>query len=224
MTTATPISLGASLRLWQLISPSLPVGAYAYSSALEHVVETGGVRSERTAAEWIDGMLRDGLARTDLPILLRVHGAGAVRDVDNALRWCRTLIAMRETMELRAADRNMGQALARLLEDLGMPMPSCDWPFAGAFAFAAAQLGVPAAHAAAGYAWAWCESQVAAAVKLVPLGHTAGQRILLGLGASIEAAVARASCLDDEDIGFGMPGFAIASARHETQHTRLFRS
>src|SRR5690606_19626636 len=95
VTTATPISLGASLRLWQLISPSLPVGAYAYSSALEHVVETGGVRSEHDAAEWIEGVLH-GLARTDLPILLRVHGAVAARDLERAIEWCRPLVAMRE--------------------------------------------------------------------------------------------------------------------------------
>src|SRR5690606_30709854 len=100
----------------------------------------------------------------------------------------------------------------------------CDWPFAGAYAFGAAHGGVSAVLAAAGYAWAWCESHVAAAIKLVPLGHTAGQRILLGLGPAIEAAVARACALGDDDIGYGMPGFAIASARHETQHTRLFRS
>lgn len=223
MTTATPTSLRASLRLWQLISPSLPVGAYAYSSGLEQVVETGRVRSERDAAEWIEGVLH-GLARTDLPILLRVHGAVAARDLDEAIEWCRTLVAMRETAELRAADRHMGQALACLLEDLGLPMPRCDWPFAGAYAFGAAHGGVSAVLAAAGYAWAWCESHVAAAIKLVPLGHTAGQKILLGLGPAIEAAVVRACRLDDAEIGYSMPGLAIASARHETQHTRLFRS
>src|SRR5690606_24198399 len=129
-----------------------------------------------------------------------------------------------ETSELRLGDRGMGEALARLLEDLGVCVPRCEWPFAGAFAFAAAHWNIPIADAAAGYAWAWCESQVAAAIKLVPLGHTAGQRVMLGRAETIESAVERALRLDDAEIGFGMPALAIASARHETQYTRLFRS
>lgn len=218
------INCAARLRLWQLISPSLPVGAYAYSNALEQVVETGVVGSEAQTAAWIDDMLREGLARTDLPVLVRVHAAVTVGDLDAASRWCRLLVAMRETAELRFADRSMGEALARLLADLGVPVPGRDWPFAGAFGVAAAHWNVPIAEAAAGYAWAWCESQVAAAIKLVPLGHTAGQRLMLGRTACVLAAVASAARIDDGQIGFGMPGLAIASARHETQYTRLFRS
>src|SRR5690606_3111372 len=134
------------------------------------------------------------------------------------------LLAMRDTAELRFADRSMGDALARLLAGLGVRIPEGPWPFAGAFAFAAAAWGVPGGAAALGDAWSWCESQVAAAIKLVPLGHTAGQRVMLGRAAAIRAAVALALSLDDGEIGFGMPGLAIASARHETQYTRLFRS
>lgn len=219
-----PISAEASLRLWQLISPNLPVGAYSYSNALEQVIDAGDVRSEADAAEWIDDLLLEGIARTDLPVLIRAHYAFASGDADTAARWCRTLAAMRETAELRFADRSMGEALLRLLEDLGVRAPRCEWPFACAFAFASAHWGIAAADAAAGYAWSWCESQAAAAIKLVPLGHTAGQRLLLGRSSSIRAAVDRALRLDDDEIGFGMPALAIASARHETQYTRLFRS
>jgi urease accessory protein len=75
-----------------------------------------------------------------------------------------------------------------------------------------------------GYAWAWAELQVAAAVKLIPLGHSTGQRLLWTLGAGLDAVVAGAAALDDERIGMSLPGLAIASARHETQYTRLFRS
>lgn len=188
------------------------------------MIDAGDVRSEGDVAEWLDDMLTAGLARTDLAVLIRVQRAAADGDVDTALRWCRQLLAMRETAELRFADRSMGEALARLLAELGVPMPEGPWPFAGAFAFAAADWGVPAADAAAGYAWSWCESQVAAAIKLVPLGHTAGQRVMLGRTAAIRAAVELALSLGDGEIGFNMPGLAIASARHETQYTRLFRS
>lgn len=214
----------ATLRLWQLISPSLPVGAYAYSNGLEQLIATCDVRNETDVAEWLDDMLTAGLARTDLPVLIRVQLAAAGDDVGTAIRWCRRLLAMRDTAELRFADRSMGDALARLLAGLGVRIPEGPWPFAGAFAFAAAAWGVPVGDAALGYAWSWCESQVAAAIKLVPLGHTAGQRVMLGRAAAIRAAVALALSLDDGEIGFGMPGLAIASARHETQYTRLFRS
>ena len=79
-------------------------------------------------------------------------------------------------------------------------------------------------EAGLGYAWVWCEQQVAAAVKLIPLGQTAGQRLLLGLGAMIPAAVRAGCSLADEDLGGTAPGLGIASARRETQYTRLFRS
>jgi urease accessory protein len=219
-----PISAEGTLRLWQLISPNLPVGAYSYSNGLEQVIETGDVRNEGDVAQWLDEVLSTGLARTDLPVLMRVQRAVAVGDIRTAMRWCRKLLAMRETSELRFADRSMGDALARLLEDLGVRMPEGTWPFAGAFGFAAAHWGMPIADAAAGFAWSWCESHVAAAIKLVPLGHTAGQRLMLGRTACVLAAVASAARIDDGQIGFGMPGLAIASARHETQYTRLFRS
>lgn len=218
------ISAEGSLRLWQLISPNLPVGAYSYSNGLEQVIEAGDVRCEADVAEWLDDVLTTGLARTDLAVLIRVQNAVARGDLADAMRWCRKLLAMRETSELRFADRSMGGALAKLLEDLGVRMPEGAWPFAGAFGFAAAHWGVPSAEAAAGYAWSWCESHVAAAIKLVPLGHTAGQRLMLGRSASVLAAVASALQVTDGAIGFGMPGLAIASARHETQYTRLFRS
>lgn len=217
-------SAASSTRLWQLISPNLPVGAYSYSNGLEQVIEAGDVRSERDVAGWLDDMLSTGLARTDLPVLMRVQAAVSTGRIESAMRWCRKLLAMRETSELRFADRSMGDALARLLADLGLRMPECAWPFAGAFGFAAARWGVPIADAAAGFAWSFCESHVAAAIKLVPLGHTAGQRVMLGRTESVLAAVASASRVGDGDIGFGMPGLAIASARHETQYTRLFRS
>ena len=79
-------------------------------------------------------------------------------------------------------------------------------------------------EAALGYAWVWCEQQVGAAVKLIPLGQTAGQRLLLRLGAMIPATVRAGCALADEDLGGTAPGLGIASARHETQYTRLFRS
>ena len=215
----------ATLRLWQLISPTLPVGAYSYSQALEYVIERGTVCDEPSTLAWLRELLHHGLAALDLPVLLRVHRAWTHNDTTAVAQLSRELEARRDTAELRFEDMAMGGALTQLLANLGEPLPPAPrLPFASAFAVACANWHVSEEDACAGFAWAWCESQVAAAVKLVPLGHTAGQRVLLALGDEISTAVATASTLTDDDIGATLPGLAIASALHETQYTRLFRS
>ena len=223
MGTITAMSI-SDTRLWQLISPALPVGGFGYSQGLEQAVEWGLVRDEKSAADWIGGILKHGIAATDLPLLQRIHAAWSAGARTRALALSDRLLAMRETAELRFEDRAMGQALARLLPTLGLEAPDAPLSFAGAFAIATAQCGIAARDAMSGYAWAWAELQVAAAVKLIPLGHSAGQRLLWTLGAGLEAVVAGAAALGDERIGMSLPGLAIASARHETQYTRLFRS
>ncbi len=216
----------AMLKLWQLISPTLPVGAYSYSQGLELVIEAGWARNEGALLAWIAGLLHHNLGFTDLPVLARVHGAWSENDTAAVQRWSRELAAMRETAELRLEDSAMGHALARLVTSLGTTFPAAPagLPFPCAFAVACAAWRVPVEDAAHGYAWAWCEAQVAAAVKLVPLGHTAGQRMLLALGTKIPGVVGAALALDDAELGASLPGFALASALHETQYTRLFRS
>lgn len=219
----------APLRLWQLISPALPVGAYSYSQGMETAVEQGWVRTEPSALAWIGGQLRHMLGALDLPVLLRMHKAWLNDDTESVRYWNRWLLAAREAAELRAEDGQMGSALRRLLPELGIARARA-WPeseacaFALMFALAAAEWGISAEEAARGYAWAWCENQVAAAVKLIPLGQTAGQRTLLALAGEIPAIAACAAALEDEAIGQVAPAFAIACALHETQYTRLFRS
>lgn len=211
-------------RLWQLISPSLPVGGFSYSQGLEMAVEAGLVTGADSAADWIGGILRHGIAGSDLPVLQRIHAAWLGGPRADALRWNDRLLAMRETAELRFEDRAMGAALTRLMPTLGLEAPQHALCFAGAFAIAAAASGVGEREAMAGYAWTWAEMQVAAAVKLIPLGHSAGQRLLWDLGAELDAVVDDAAARADDAIGMSLAGFAIASARHETQYTRLFRS
>jgi urease accessory protein len=214
----------STFKLWQLISPTLPVGAYSYSQALEQVHFQGIVHDAASAHSWLRDVLRLGVARLDLPILLRVHAAWSDRDALAVRRLSRALEARRETSELRFEDLAMGSALAQLLASFGVELPERRLPFASAFAVAAVAWSIGPEDACAGYAWAWCEAQVAAAVKLVPLGHTAGQRMLLELGLETPAAVAAAAACRDDEIGASLPGLAIASALHETQYTRLFRS
>ncbi|HKJ94980.1 MAG TPA: urease accessory protein UreF [Gammaproteobacteria bacterium] len=218
------------LRLWQLISPALPVGAYAYSAGLEYAIEAGWVRDEAALAEWTAGQIAHGLARLDVAALGRLYRAWCADDRDEVARWTTFLLACRETAELRAEDRHLGRALARVLKDLGDPDAGAwdragDVTWATMFALAAARWDISLERAAAGYVWAWLENQVAAAVKIVPLGQTAGQRVLLGVSDGIPAAVAEGLAIEHEDdIGAGAPGVAIASSCHETQYSRLFRS
>jgi urease accessory protein len=217
--------MSAAARLWRLISPSLPVGAYSFSQGLERVVESRTVCDEASARQWLSEILQHGVAALDLPVLLRAHAAWLARDEIAVARWGRALVVRRETSELRLEDVSMGSALIQLCASLGEPLPAVRrLPFAVAFAVAAVNGGVGASDAALGYAWSWSEAQVAAAIKLVPLGHTAGQRVLLALGAELDAAVSRAASVADDEIGLALPGLAIASAQHETQYTRLFRS
>lgn len=234
MITTMNTSMAASsalgrLRLLQLTSPTLPVGAYAYSQGLEQAVEAGWVNDASTVQAWIGGLLQHTLCTLDVPVLLRLHAAWRATDHDAVRQWSAWLHACRESAELQAEDRQLGNALARLLSDLDID-DAHPWrgdaqaTYVTLFALAAVRWDIAAHDAALGLAWSWCENQVLAALKLLPLGQTAGQCILAHLITEIPAAVTRAASYADEDIGQLAPAYAIASAQHETQYSRLFRS
>lgn len=219
----------ALLRLLQLASPALPVGAFNFSQGLEYAVEAGWVRTAADAREWIQGIARRSLGTLDLPMLVRLHAAWSAGDTARVRQLSRLLVASRETRELREEDRHMGRALAKVLVSLELREAEgwqrCeDASFAALFALAAVHGAVPGEAACAGYLWAWCENQVIGAVKLLPLGQSAGQQVLERLRLAMPDIVRAAMVLDEDEIGTATPGLAIASARHETQYTRLFRS
>jgi urease accessory protein len=218
----------ALLRLCHLVSPALPVGAYAYSQGLEYAVHAGWVHDEATSLAWLLGLSRHALGTLDLPILLRLYHAWSVTDIKAVHRWNAQLVASRESSELRAEDLHLGRALARILAELGIEEASV-WQqracsYATLFARAAVQWKIPASDALNGYLWSWSENQVLAAVKLVPLGQSAGQRLLNALIGTIPGIVAAATSLADEEIGVGVVSQALASSLHENQYSRLFRS
>ena len=219
----------ALLRLCQLVSPALPVGAYNFSQGLEYAVHAGWVHDEATTQSWVLGIARHTVATLDLPLLIRMHDAWS-RDNENRARyWSAYLLASRETEELRAEERHLGRSLAKVLVSLGMSDAGA-WcrheqaSYACLFALAAARWLVSAEQAGQGYLWAWCENQVLAALKLLPLGQSAGQRMLNELLPCIPSLVTAATRLADEEISMASPSHGMASAWHETQYTRLFRS
>ena len=144
-------------------------------------------------------------------------------------RWTDWLIACRETSELRKEEHQRGAALTRLLPNLGVSIPEnlaayvkkCQLT---GFALAACQWGIDTHKLCYGYFWGWLEHIVLAGVKLLPLGHTEGQQIMFELAEQIPSSVAHAMTIKDFDIHSSTPALAIASSRHETQYTRLFRS
>jgi urease accessory protein len=224
-----PVGGVALTRLLQLVSPALPIGAFAYSQGLEQAVASGWVTDEVTAGEWVLGLLEHSMTTLDLPVLERLIDAWRADDIERIEGWTVWLGASRPTREMRAEDRQLGASLARALGGIGVA-DAAEWTerddvtHAAMFALAAARFHIPTAAALAGYAFAWAEASVSAAVRLVPLGQSAGQRLLAAAGDAIPDAVARARALDDDELGATAPGQAIASALHEALYSRLFRS
>jgi len=219
----------ALVRLLQIVSPALPIGAFAYSQGLEQTVAEGWVTDEPEATAWLLGLLESSFATLDLPVVARLMAAWGSGDQLAVERWSAWLLACRPTREIRAEDRQLGAALARVLEAVGIS-EAAPWArrsnvtHAAMFALAATRFAVPVGAALVGHAFAWAEAITSAAVRLVPLGQSAGQRLLAAAGRAIPSVAARALTLEDRELGAAAPGQAIASARHETLYSRLFRS
>ncbi len=226
MTISTDI---AQLRLLQLCSGTLPIGGFTYSQGIEWAVEYGWISNQQELTDWLSDLIETNLTHVEIPILVRVYRACEQGDTKELARWSDWLLASRESSELRDEEHNRGRALTNLLVDLGISKAE-EWrdtlskcQTAG-FALACVTWQVPLQQAAQGFAWSWMENLVLAGVKLIPLGQTAGQRIIHHLGDSTTRAVQHGLTVPDEDMGTSAPALAIASSRHETQYTRLFRS
>ena len=219
----------ALLRLLQLASPALPIGAFAYSQGLEQATLLGWVKDEATAAEWIGGVVSEVLPRLDLPVLAESYAAWSAGDLARIRQLSAFLHACRESAELGAEDRHLGAALARVLHGLGVQaaepwISDPDATFAVSFALSAVHFDIPLHSAALAFLFTWLENQVAAATRLIPIGHIAAQRLLSRVLASLPAAVNRGLSTPIAAAGFLAPGLALASALHETTYSRLFRS
>ncbi len=214
----------ALMRLLQLSSVSLPVGGYAFSQGMEYAIDAGWVRNAEQVESWLQLQLLQGVAHTDLP-LLRLAMQDDAEEHWQALN--DLSLACRETRELRLTDSAMGEALRRVLRNLGIEVPDVlqqEVSFIVLFAFAAKHWGLAFDAAALGLGWSWLENQVAAATKLVPLGQTQAQQLLNDLQPLLPQAIEIAKSVEEDFIGAGLPALAIASSRHETQYSRLFRS
>lgn len=217
------------LRLLQLCSSTLPIGGFTYSQGIEWAVECGWIHDEASLKNWLAELIETSLARVEIPVLVRLYTACEERNRADLSYWSRWLLASRETRELREEESNRGRALARLLEDLQVQQAT-NWHEdlkicqSAGFAAACHAWSIPLHQAAQGFAWTWLENLALAGVKLVPLGQTAGQRLLGDMSELVSHAVERGLSLPDHEMGGACMAMAVASSRHETQYTRLFRS
>lgn len=227
MSTSTEPAL---LHLLWLASPALPVGGFSYSEGLEAAVDAGVVHDEASAGDWLLNQLELVQARAELPVAAAAHAAALALDGARLAELNAWLLQTRETSESQQQARQMGRSLLVWMQGL-MPeapvlpllqplQPAPAW--AVVMGCAAASRGAALEPALQAIAFGWAENLMQAAVRCVPLGQTAGQRLLARLVQAIPQAVATALAAP-EPLAFA-PLLGIHGARHETQYSRLFRS
>jgi len=222
----------ARLRLYQLVSPALPVGAFSYSEGLEVLVQAGQVTSEQAMEDWLSAELRRGGVAIEAAALAPLMGfmrawkdgeLQAEQELRSLDQW---LLVQRESAEVRAQQRQMGRSLLQLLADLGWPLPqagtSLAWPAAYAWACAVLELDSPEVEEA--YLYSWVANQLSAAVRLVPLGPTQAQRLQLRLAPLLAQRAQELASMDPGQQWNGAVGAGLAQLRHAELYSRLFRS
>lgn len=251
--TAPPVTDATRLQLMWLASPALPVGGFSYSEGLEAAIDQGLVHDETSASAWLRDQLLLSLSRADLAVLARAVPAWQRDDLARVRELNDWVVQTRETSELRLQAEQMGRSLVEWLRNrrmdgaltiatkAGTPTdprlaacaalpPAPTWPIA--FALAVAQClpaGIPAQPASirealVSFTFGWAENMAQAAIKAVPLGQSAGQRILQSLIDTIPTAIDHAMALGDGERQAFTPMLAILSSQHEIQYSRLFRS
>lgn len=230
ITMADPLSNAGLYRLTAWLSPSYPVGAFAYSHGIEWAVEDGKIRDEATLADWIAVVVRHGAGWSDAVLFSQTHAcdgdAAALAEL-NAFA-----VALAPSSERHLETTAQGTAFIKATRDA--------WPWAGVDDFShacGAEIAYPVAVAAAAqghgialeqalhaYLHGFAANLVSAGVRLIPLGQSAGQRVLAGLEGAISETASQAMAAALDDVGGIAVLSDIAAMQHETQYTRLFRS
>jgi urease accessory protein len=217
------------LQLIWLASPALPVGGFSYSEGLEAAIESAHVAPD-SIASWLTDQLHISLACADLAALCQAIDAARKQDVQRLQELNAWVLQTRETQELRLQTEQMGRSLMQWLaqqdptfaEIAHLSDQTPTYPIA--FAIAASRTQASVQDCALAFAFGWAENMVQAAIKAVPLGQSAGQKILQHLSQEIPSAVEKAMQSTDNQRQAFSPMLAILSSQHETQYSRLFRS
>ncbi|PQA77506.1 urease accessory protein UreF [Rhodoferax sp. TS-BS-61-7] len=219
------------MQLMWLASPALPIGGFSYSECLEAAVDTARAATESEASGWLVDQLQLTLARSDLPAVAQGIAAWRSEDMLRVAALNAWVLQTRESAELRAQTEQMGKSLLEWLKNHTTATPAQiavlarqEPTYPIAYALAASATQAPVRECLLAYAFGWAENMTQAAIKSVPLGQSAGQRILSALAAQIPAAVDHALAVTDESRQAFAPMLAILSSQHEVQYSRLFRS
>jgi len=219
------------MQLMWLASPALPIGGFSYSECMETAVDTARAATESEASDWLVDQLHLSLARSELPVVALAIAAWRANDAARIAALNAWVLHTRESSELRVQTEQMGKSLLDWLRNhttattaqiAALAAQSPTYPVAFALAASATQAEVRACLLA--FAFGWAKNMVQAAIKSVPLGQSAGQRILSALTAEIPAAIEHALALQQHELQAFAPMLAILSAQHEVQYSRLFRS
>ena len=233
---SAPPALGphSLLQLMWLASPALPIGGFSYSEGLEAAVHTALIATESGASDWLVQQLHLSQSRGDMAAVAHALPAWAEDDRPRLAALNDWVRMTRESSELRLQTEQMGRSLVQWLKNRHAAdaaaldrvhwLAAQDASYPLAFALAAHLTGAGDRDALLAYAFGWAENMVQAAIKAVPLGQSAGQRILARLTEEIPHATAHALALPDAGRQAFSPMLAILSARHEHQYSRLFRS
>lgn len=217
------------MRLMQLTSSNLPVGGYSWSQGLEWAVEAGWVTDAASFGLWQRQQMVSSFFTVDLPVFVRMYHACEQNDIAASQYWTNYLLACRETRELREEELNRGAAFSRLISDWHPDCPLswrilCQKSQLTGMAWLGVRWCIGLTDMALSLGYSWIENSVMAGIKLVPFGQKVAQQLILHLCevyiTEMPGALATADC----DIGSTSPLAAIASSRHETQYSRLFRS
>nr|WP_315465918.1 urease accessory UreF family protein [uncultured Rhodoferax sp.] len=219
------------MQLMWLASPALPIGGFSYSECLEAAVDTARAAAESEASVWLVDQLHMTLARSELPAVAQAIAAWRADDQPRIAELNAWVLQTRESAELRVQTEQMGKSLLEWLKNHTTATPAQIALLAGqeptypiAFALAASATQAPVRECLLAFAFGWAENMMQAAIKAVPLGQSAGQRILSALTAEIPSAVDHALSVNDDTRQAFSPMLAILSSQHEVQYSRLFRS
>jgi urease accessory protein len=234
-----PIALA---RLLQLSSQALPIGGYSHSQGLESAIDQRVVTDEASLLRWIADVLEFSMKSFEIPSMLSMATAWARNDSAAIAALNEDFLSTRESAEIRAAAVQMGFSMSSLirslpdlpagtletLRNIREPSLPCVW------SATTTAWEIEPQESFLGYLWTWAENQVLVALKAVPIGQSAGQRVLLAMGSRIADVAAESHSGTGGTDGIGArtgddysnfsPGLAILSAQHETQYSRLFRS
>ncbi len=205
------------LTLTQWLSPSFPVGSYAYSHGLEWAIAAGEVTGADSLTCWLEDTLRFGAGRADATLLAAAHRG---EDATDLAATARALAASAERWEETIAQGTaFSQAVSAMEEKQLDPLP-----YPVAVGVAARRLELETGQVAALYLHAFTANLVSAAVRFVPLGQAAGQRVLAGLHEGIAEVAAEVVTETVEDITTSVLRGDLAAMRHETMDVRIFRT